>query len=385
LHDIEIHCDNQACVDILNKGPNEGSLTALEKAESDIIKSIFANLKDFKSVIFLWVKGHQDEDDDTPIEKRPLPVRLNIACDTAAKKCMRESAHPTTRPKPLEGAQATLYFGNTMVTTDMKAQIQFASQAPKMRAYICERLEWTDSQYSTVNWSTLGRAKKRLKLHESIRITKMLYENLNVGKQKQMKGQDGTCPCCGLEMEDQMHLYQCSNEEMTDAFNDAIITIKSMLVKDGIPSDVYNAYIHALCSAARRDHPDITYTGPKSNEIFEILEQQSTLGLISVLSGFLHKEWTYLLQRKKMQQVKKPAKEGTREKDAVEQTVSLIRGSWNLFEAVWKTRNNILHGGDNEIDERAQSQMFGAFIGISQGEILTPATLRPFHHCSPSE
>jgi hypothetical protein len=246
-----------------------------------------------------------------------------------------------------------------------------------MRAYICERLEWTDSQYSTVNWSTLGRAKKRLKLHESIRITKMLYENLNVGKQKQMKGQDGTCPCCGLEMEDQMHLYQCSNEEMTDAFNDAIITIKSMLVKDGIPSDVYNAYIHALCSAARRDHPDITYTGPKSNEIFEILEQQSTLGLISVLRGFLHKEWTYLLQRKKMQQVKKPAKEGTREKDAVEQTVSLIRGSWNLFEAVWKTRNNILHGGDNEIDERAQSQMLERLLEYRRERF---SLLRPCDH-----
>jgi hypothetical protein len=260
------------CIDLLLwRKPN------LEKAESDIIKSIFANLKDFKSVIFLWVKGHQDDDDDTPIEKRSLPARLNIACDAAAKKCMRDSAHPTTRPKPLEGAQATFYFGNTMVTTDMKAQIQFASQAPRMRAYICERLEWTDSQYSTVNWSTLGRAKKRLKLHESIRITKMLYENLNVGKQKQMMGQDGTCPCCGLEIEDQMHLYQCSNEEMTNAFNDAIKTIKSTLVKDGIPSDVYNAYIHALRSAARRDHPNSTYIGPQSTEIFEMLEQQCEL------------------------------------------------------------------------------------------------------------
>jgi hypothetical protein len=155
----------------LDKGPNEGSLTALEKAESDIIKSIFANLKDFKSVKFLWVKGHQDEEDDTPFEKRPSPVCLNIACDAAAKKCMRESAHPTTRPKPLERARATLYFGKTMVTTDMKAQIQFASQAPKMRAYICERLEWTDSQYFTVNWATIGQAKKRLKLHKLIRNT----------------------------------------------------------------------------------------------------------------------------------------------------------------------------------------------------------------------
>jgi hypothetical protein len=185
----------------------------------------------------------------------------------------------------------------------------------------------------------------------------MLYENLNVGKQKQMMGQDGTCPCCGTEIEDQMHLYQCTNEDMTNAFNEAIRTIKSKLVKDGIPSDVYNAYINALCKAARREHPDKTYTGPNSNEIFQILEQQSTLGSISVLRGFIHREWTYLLQRKKMQQVLKPTKEKTREKDAIEQTVSLLRGSWNLFEAVWKARNCILHGGENEIEGRAHSQM----------------------------
>jgi hypothetical protein len=205
----------------------------------------------------------------------------------------------------------------------------------------------------------------------------MLYENLNVGKQKQMMGQDGTCPCCGLEMEDQMHLYQCSNKEMTNAFNDAIKIIKSTLVKDGISSDVYNAYIHALCSAARRNHPDSTYTSPKSNEIYEILEQQSTLGSISVLRGFLHKEWTYLLQRKKMQRVQKPVKEGTREKDAVEQTVSLVLGSWNLFEAVWKARNTILHGGDNEIDERAQSQMLERLLEYRRKRF---SLLQPCNH-----
>jgi hypothetical protein len=58
-----------------------------------------------------------------------------------------------------------------------------------------------------------------------------------------------------------------------------------------------------------------------------------------------------------MQRVLKPTKEKTWEKDAIEQTVSLLRGSWNLFEAVWKARNGILHGGENEIEGRAHSQM----------------------------
>jgi hypothetical protein len=270
---------------------------------------------------------------------------------------MRKSAQPTTRPRPLEGSRATLYFGNTMVTTEMKEQIQYASQAPRMQAYICERLEWTDTQYMAVNWPVLGRTKKRLLLHESIRITKMLYENLNVGKQKRMMGKDATCPCCGIEMEDQIHLYQCQNEEMTKAFNDAVQALKSKLVKDGIPSDVYNAYIDLICKAARRDHPDKSYKGPASNEAHNIMELQDKLGSISILRGFLHREWTYLLQRKKLLRVKTQQKSTTREKDAIEQTVSLVKGSWDIFEAVWKARNGILHGGENEIDERANSQM----------------------------
>jgi hypothetical protein len=318
-------------VDILNKGPNEGSLTELERSESDIIKSIFANLKEFTSVEFCWVKGHQDDEDDVEFEKRPIPVRLNIACDAAAKECMRKSVHPTSRPRPLEGSRATLYFGNTMVTTEMKEQIQYASQAPRMQAYICERLEWTDTQYMAVNWPVLGRTKKRLPLHESIRITKMLYENLNVGKQKRMMGKDATCPCCGIEMEDQIHLYQCQNEEMTNAFDDAIKALQSKLVRDGIPSDVYNAYIDLICKAARRDHPDKSYTGPESNEAHNIIELQDHLGSISILRGFLHREWTYLLQRKKLLRVKSQKKSTTREKDAIEQTVSLVKGSWDIL------------------------------------------------------
>jgi hypothetical protein len=128
----------------------------------------------------------------------------------------------------------------------------------------------------------------------------MLYENLNVGKQKRMMGKDATCPCCGIEMEDQIHLYQCQNEEMTNAFDDAIKALQSKLVRDGIPSDVYNAYIDLICKAARRDHPDKSYTGPESNEAHNIIELQDQLGSISILRGFLHREWTYLLQRKKL-------------------------------------------------------------------------------------
>jgi ribonuclease HI len=153
---IRIHCDSKSCTDILRKGRLDEELAALEKAESDIIKSIFKILEDFTDTEICWVKSHQDDDDDTPYEDRPLEVRLNIDCDLAAKACLERCENPTKRPKPLEGVEATLYFGKHMVTKDMKEQIQFARQAPEMIEYMCERAGWTSAQCACVNTRALG-------------------------------------------------------------------------------------------------------------------------------------------------------------------------------------------------------------------------------------
>jgi hypothetical protein len=42
------------------------------------------------------------------------------------------------------------------------------------------------------------------------------------GKQKAKMGKDETCPCCGIAVEDQLHLYQCENKKMTTAFYEGL-------------------------------------------------------------------------------------------------------------------------------------------------------------------
>ena len=81
------------------------------------------------------------------------------------------------------------------------------------------------------NWRAIGRAKKRLKLHESIRTTKMMFGWLNTGTQKKKMGQIETCPCCGIERETQHHLYLCTNENMRNTLIDSIKTAKSKIGK----------------------------------------------------------------------------------------------------------------------------------------------------------
>jgi hypothetical protein len=87
-------------------------------------------------------------------------VYCSLDCDAATKKHLREGSHPTTRPVPLPGSKATLFFGNNMVTTEINEQIQYATQAPKPFTYLIEKFDWIDTQISALNFTGLGQAKK---------------------------------------------------------------------------------------------------------------------------------------------------------------------------------------------------------------------------------
>jgi hypothetical protein len=175
---VQIGCDNYGCVKMLQYLTTE--LTDLDKAEADLISSITrANLAKFTDVEVVWVKGHQD--DNTPYDDLPLLAQLNVDCDTAAKKHLREGTHPTSRPAPLPDAKATLFFGTNMVTTEINEQIQYAAQAP----------DWIDTQLTTVNFTGLGRAKKRLTRVRSIRTTKWIFGWFNIDARSETKNGGG--------------------------------------------------------------------------------------------------------------------------------------------------------------------------------------------------
>eukprot|EP00956_Cyclotella_meneghiniana_P019828 scaffold34484_cov39-Cyclotella_meneghiniana.AAC.4 len=343
---ITLYFDGQSCVNALNSN-HDFTAASMERAESDIIQSTQKMMKDFKDLTIEWIRGHQDDNDEMNIDDRPLPVRLNIQCDLAAKECMK----PKKRAPPLEGAKATLYLETNIVTAEMSEQIHYAAEAPAMMKHIQDHLRRTSETVQEINWRIIGRAKKRLKLHESIRIMKMMYGWLNIGTQKQKTGQIEVCPCCGKETETQHHLYTCTNDTMKQTLNDSIATAKTKLVKQGIPSDIYNEFIEQICLATHAEHPDNTYTVNR-NRMNEIREQQSRLGVDAFLKGFLHIEWT-----KALNEVWTPPdidSEGKKihKKDPLEQSVCLLRALWDIFEAQWACRNDILHGKESHVIEK---------------------------------
>ena len=267
-----------------------------------------------------------------------------------------ENSNPhKQRPKPIEGAGATLFLGKNMITRDMNKQIQLASQAPEMIAYIRKRFGWSRRQYHSANMAALGRVKGRFKLHRSIRTTKLLYDWLNVGVQKRdHHGEDATCPCCGKEDEDWLHLFRCTNEKMSASFREAIGQAKSEMVASGIPSPIYNAYVDALCTAAQRDHPDRSYCPTESTK--RVLEKQASLGATVILKGIQHNTWRRQLQRAWIPPP--PRADGTTsyKKDINEQAAVLVKTTWDIFEKMWSTRNDILHGEESQIQAKLEEQ-----------------------------
>jgi orotate phosphoribosyltransferase-like protein len=125
------------------------------------------------------------QDDEISYDDLPIVFQLNVDCDAAAKLHLTEGSKPKHPAKPIVGSKATLYLGGYMVTTDINDQFQMAGQSKKMLAYAADKFECTDNQaIATVNWRAIGRAKKRLKLSPSVRMTKFMYDWLNVGSQK---------------------------------------------------------------------------------------------------------------------------------------------------------------------------------------------------------
>eukprot|EP00956_Cyclotella_meneghiniana_P037186 scaffold135302_cov69-Cyclotella_meneghiniana.AAC.14 len=119
---------------------------------------------------------------------------------------------------------------------------------------------------------------------------------------------------------------------MKQTLRDSIATAETKLVKQGIPSDIYNEFIEQVCLPKMHvEHPDNTYADHR-NRVEEIRAQQSRLGEEAFLKSFLHIEW-----KKAPNEVWTPPdtdSEGRRvhKKDPEEQSVCLLlQALWDIF------------------------------------------------------
>ena len=195
----------------------------------------------------------------------------------------------------------------------------------------------------------------------------MMYGWPNVGTQKRKMGEESIWPCCGIEEEDQIHLYHCQHEEMQNTLRTAIAKANTALVKQGITTPVYTPFINMICQAKKQD-PLSSYK-IKCEATLEYIKAQRTLGTKAVLQGFHHVDLFHLLRETRKQPKKANTEKETKKErwpEPIEQAASMAKASWDIFERLWECRNNILHSNNSKVLEQDKDTVTGKLIQYRQ-------------------
>jgi hypothetical protein len=143
---------------------------------------------------------------------------------------------------------------------------------------------------------------------------------------------------------------------MQATLKDSIATTNTRLVKEGLTTPVYTAFINCICEATNQ--PPLSTYDIEDEETLRCIQSQETLGMESILRGFHHIDWLHLLRDKWVKpKVSENGKKKEKRKDPLEQSVVLVKCVWDIFEAQWKCRNDILHSNDSALIERSQDTL----------------------------
>jgi hypothetical protein len=127
---------------------------------------------------------------------KPQNHRQGTAQHNSRQSVWRGKKTWTTHIRPYDGSGAMLIINGKWVTTEYKTQIQTAIMKPKHRAYFQKKFKHADKTvYDNIAWKIIGQARHNLTHELNSRLSKYMYNWLNTGHQKELFGEDGTCPC----------------------------------------------------------------------------------------------------------------------------------------------------------------------------------------------
>jgi hypothetical protein len=230
-----------------------------------------------------------------------------------------------------------------------------------------EKFDWIGTQISALNFKGLGQAKKQLDRARLIRTTKWIYGWFKVGAQKQKMGEDGTCPCCGLVEEDQLHLFRCNNQQMEATFDSSIRKLQKSLYKDGISTPVVIAFIKELCRCAKK--PPLLERQFTVKTYSPQLKHHRHWALKHSSEAFITPTGRIYYQILGSPPATLPNGKKERRKDPMEQSSSLIHGVWDIMEAVWECRNAILRGKESQLISKSEESVTARLLEFRLGNL----------------
>ena len=184
------------------------------ESDWDVLQAIVTELKRFNNPPpLIHVKGHQD--DQMAYNQLTLPAQLNVDADHLAAEYIYKS-HQDPRFVPLiTGSTAILHSASGTINSRYRQNIRKLASQPVMKAYICERNDWTDHTFRLVDWTAHG-TSVRTQYNRKHFIVKFVHNWLPLGKliSKYKPYYPAKCPSCSHVLEDRSHFLRCPKQKI---------------------------------------------------------------------------------------------------------------------------------------------------------------------------
>lgn len=184
------------------------------------------------SIRFNWLKGHQDEEQQS--EDLTREALLNIDCDLCAGMMRSEpplamELRPCSVWYPADGA--TVMIGGVRVTKRIRDRAVKEYTLLALVEYLRDRNEWSEEGFSLIDWTGMCKALEAETHGLHIRVVKMQHEWLNVGAQRVKINPlaSDACLCCRQAGKRMMHLLTCDAEVMATSKRVAIEEFKNFV------------------------------------------------------------------------------------------------------------------------------------------------------------
>ena len=225
-----------------------------------------------------------------------------------------------------------------------------ANEGPLMR-YIAKKQLWSDTKMESIHWVAFRIARKHHSQY-SKQIVKMVNGILPTNKMLYRDKQTlmDKCPFCHMKEETRDHLILCAASEPRKWRTGVLSEVRKVLPRLHIAPALCKVVLHGVHRLF--DQPALS----RSID-FELYNAQQGLSWMSLFDGIINNKWSEYQENhlwdKKMR---------THSSTGDQWTVQIVKFFWEQFFALWKLRNEKVHGTDEKATYKLKAEQYRTTI-----------------------
>ena len=233
-----MYCDNERALDKAKLHCRRISPTTKHGDCLRLLRNIRPALKNLFRYIHIY--GHAD--DRRAWRELSLIEKLNVYCDTIAKRArLRSAGHQRQLAhQSLPRERAALFLDSVKQVGDISDATRWAISLQKARKFYVEELDWTPAQFDSVDWRSLHMTLAAKRNGYTLWLAKQAstFCGTRLQVSRMTPGSDDRCPNCLCPEEHSIHLNVCPSPNRTRQFRESVADLSKWLSKDHTHPDI---------------------------------------------------------------------------------------------------------------------------------------------------